>query len=143
MPPFSQDITMGFTSSLLETLMVSRSKVDAFVDAQNAAVDSQVIAHNDRVSQEQALIDEQAKNLATLQLERGLSAANADPVEGLVQRKEELFSQQNKLKEQINKLEDERAMRQKDLEGTISRFTVTLLSLYSNNRQLTSCKILS
>jgi hypothetical protein len=143
MPPFSQDITMGFTSSLLETLMVSRSKVDAFVDAQNAAVDSQVIAHNDRVSQEQALIDEQAKNLATLQLERGLSAANADPVEGLVQRKEELFSQQNKLKEQINKLEDERAMRQKDLEGTISRFTVTLFPLYSNNRQLTLCKILS
>ena len=143
MPPFGQDITMGFTSSLLETLKVSRSKVDSFVEAQNAAVDSQVIAHNKRVSQEQALIDEQAKNLTTLQLERGLSAANADPVEGLVQRKEELFSQQNELKEQIKKLEDERAKRQKDLEGTISRFTVTLFSLKSNNRQLTSCKILS
>jgi hypothetical protein len=134
---------MGFTSSLLETLKVSRSKVDAFVDAQKAGIDSQVIAHNKRVSQEQALIDEQAKNLTTLQLERGLSAANANPVEGLVQRREELFSQQNTLKEQINKLGDERAKRQKDLEGKISRYTVTLFPVHGNRRQLISNTILS
>jgi hypothetical protein len=126
MPPLSQDITLGFSSSLLETLRASRAKVDAFVESQNAAVDSQVIAHNERVSQEQALIDEQLRNLTTLKQERGLCSGNDNPIDGLAQRTDELFSQRNKLREKVNKLEDDRMKQQSELEGRFSPFHVFL-----------------
>jgi len=116
MPPFNEDVSLGFTSSLLETLKASRVKVRAFVEAQNAAVDSEVVAYNQKVSQEQSLIDQLADSLEALKLERGLAAADETP-EGLVQRKEEMLAQQNKLKEQIEKLDKERSKRQKDLEA--------------------------
>ena len=118
MPPFSQDFSLGFSSSLVETLIVSRSKVDAFIEAQKAIIDSQVIAHNNRVSQEQALIDEQANTLMALRLQRGVHDTDTIP-KGLVHRKTGLMTQQQKLKEQIITLQQKRAIQQKDLKGMI------------------------
>ena len=128
MPPFNQDFSLGFSSSLVETLMVSRSKVDAFIEAQKAIIDSEVSAHNKRVSQEQALIDQQATNLVALRLERGLHDADTN-TESLVHRKTDLITQQNRLKEQIITLKQKRAMQQKDLKGVIPLCTSFTFSL--------------
>jgi hypothetical protein len=122
MPPFSEsNISLGFTSSLLDTLRTSRVKLDAYVEDQKSSVGATVAAHEEMVRQEQTSIDQQVQNLLALQQDRGSVSSHANASnqpEGLMQRKNELNNQKNKMKEEVTKLQEEHAKRERNLEGT-------------------------
>mmetsp|Transcript_113085 Transcript_113085/g.316008 ORF Transcript_113085/g.316008 Transcript_113085/m.316008 type:complete len:257 (+) Transcript_113085:84-854(+) len=108
----------GFTSSLLDKLVVSRSKVEEWVQHEKAKADKVAEAYRQQLMQEQAQIDTKVTNLLAVQLERGLSVKNEgeendENAESIAKRKVALEEQRNMLESEVEKLQTEYQTREK------------------------------
>lgn len=102
-----------FTASLLETLASSRLHLNTYVETKKAEVDAQVNEYNNKLSQEEELIQTQKETLKAVQSERGLSS----DAEGIVQRRDQLFEDKNHLEERIQQLQEDAKEQELTLEG--------------------------
>ena len=68
----------GFTSKLRQTLIVSRSKLDEWVEHQKAAADAAASVQQAEISEQQTRIDQAVTHLLSLQLEHGFSVSCGD-----------------------------------------------------------------
>jgi hypothetical protein len=72
MPP---SIELGFTSSLRETLTLSRCKLDEWVEHEKAKADAQAESYRQAHSEQQQRVDRAVTHLLALQLEGGLTVS--------------------------------------------------------------------
>lgn len=112
----------GFTSSLLDKLVVSRSKVEEWVQHEKAKADKVAEAYRQQLMQEQTQIDTKVTNLLAVQLERGLSVKNEgeendENAESIAKRKVALEEQRNMLESEVEKLQTEYQTREKRVKG--------------------------
>jgi hypothetical protein len=113
----------GFTSSLLNSIIVSKSKMSEWSEMEKAKADAVAEAYRQTLLQEQASIDAQAANLLSLQIERGLNVqqseeeASDSKSESIEARKKALGEKQAKLELEIIKLQTECDNRSKRVEG--------------------------
>jgi len=105
MPPHQ-----GLTSTLLETLQESRSKLQKYVEMKKMEVDAEVASYNELLQQEQVELDEAKGCLQSVQTERSSE-------EGMVQRRRQLDQEQAGIKEHIQKLEKKQEQQKLTLEG--------------------------
>jgi len=136
MPPLSFDFhhgerdplttTVGFTSSLMNTLVVSRSKMQQWAEFEKAKADKVAESYRLTLIAEQAAIDEQATNILSVQLERGLKVSDEDESRdnvdvqdnNIVTKKKDLEEEKVSLEEEISKLEQEFENREKRVSDT-------------------------
>lgn len=125
MPPFLEEThtvdefdfppQTGFTSSLMNTIVVSKSKFNDWVGVQKAKIDKDAETYRQQLEHEQQAIDALVTNLLGVQLERGL---NFHPVEG----NGESHNQNNSNRKKS--LEDERQSLTIDIENLQSEFII-------------------
>jgi hypothetical protein len=75
MPP---SIELGFTSSLRETLTLSRYKLDEWVEHEKAKADAQAESYRQAQTEQQQSVDRAVTHLLALQLEGGLTVSEDD-----------------------------------------------------------------
>lgn len=68
-------IELGFTSSLRETLTLSRCKLDEWVEHEKAKADAQAESYRQAQSEQQQRVDRAVTHLLALQLEGGLTVS--------------------------------------------------------------------
>lgn len=113
MPPLAE---LGFTSQLRETLIVSRSKLDDWVEHEKAKADAAAEQFRQTRNVHQQMIDEKITNLLALQLEGGLSVAETNkPVTDSAM--EEIKAQKEAVKAQMVVLEQQLADKKDQIEG--------------------------
>jgi uncharacterized protein YdaT len=112
---------LGFTRSLMDTIVISRSKIDEWVEMEKAKADAVAEDYRQKLISEQASIDAQVANLLSVQLERGLSVQNKDKAknnsESIATRKQALEQQKTALEAEIEKLQVEFDKRDKRVKG--------------------------
>jgi uncharacterized protein YdaT len=111
----------GFTRSLMDAIVISRSKIDEWVEMEKAKADAVAEDYRQKLIAEQASIDAQVANLLAVQLERGLSVQNKDKAkinsESIATRKQALEQKQTALEAEIEKLQVEFDKRDKRVKG--------------------------
>jgi hypothetical protein len=150
MPPLSFDFhhgerdpratTVGITTSLMNTLVVSRSKMQQWAEFEKAKADKVAESYRLHLIEEQAAIDEQATNLLSVQLERGLKVVDGDESHdnidiqdnNIVTKKKDLEEEKVSLEGEISRLEQEFENREKRVSG----------ELYQIDMRKTACILL-
>jgi hypothetical protein len=138
MPPFSSSAEIdlgdrdmrpqtGFTSGLMDTILVSKSNVQRWAEFEKAKADTVAESYRQNLMQEQASIDSQVTSLLAVQMERGLnvhsddsnieSNIDDDKSESLANRKKALEGQQAELEAETMKLQTEHQKREKRVLG--------------------------
>lgn len=111
----------GFTSGLLQKLVVSRSKVEEWVQHEKAKAERVAEEYRQQLMIEKAQIDSKTTTLLAVQLERGLSVKSEgdenDNAESIANRKSALEEQQTLLQSEIEKLKEEYQSREKRVQG--------------------------
>lgn len=113
----------GFTSDLMNKLIVSRSRVKEWVQHEKANAEKEAEAYRQQLLQEQEQIDTKSANLLALQLQRGLSLDNdrendgCTNVESIANQKHGLEEQQKLLESEIEKLKVEFQSRANRVQG--------------------------
>jgi hypothetical protein len=111
----------GFSSELLDKLVMSRSKVEEWVQHEKAKADKVAEDYRQQLMQEQAKVDTKVTNLLAVQLERGLNMKSEgeenDNSESLAKKKVALEEQRTMLESEVEKLEKERQNREKRVKG--------------------------
>lgn len=130
MPPFLGDSSIhhddgneftGFTSGLLNSIVVSKSKMDDWVEYQKAKIDEREASFQLKLEQEQKSIDSLVTNLLGVQLERGLSLRQSEEEESSSQEDENLSHKKKALQEQQTKLDHDLAKLQSELKNREKR----------------------
>jgi hypothetical protein len=134
MPPFSSSAEIdhgdrdmkpqtGFTSGLMDTILVSKSKLQSWAEFEKAKADTVAESFRQNLMQEQASIDSQVTSLLAVQMERGLnvhsddSNIDDDQSESLANQKKALEGQQAALEMETAKLQTEHQKREKRVLG--------------------------
>jgi hypothetical protein len=138
MPPFSSSAEIdlvdrdmrpqtGFTSGLMDTILVSKSNLQRWGEFEKAKADTVAESYRQNLMQEQASIDSQVTSLLAVQMERGLnvhsddsnieSNIDDDQSESLANRKKALEGQQAELETETMKLQTEHQKREKRVLG--------------------------
>lgn len=141
MPPFSsttdveydhhetrpQTATTGFASGLMDTILVSKSKLRNWAEMEKAKADAVAESYRQKLMEEQALIDSKMASLLVVQMERGLNVSSAvvddsssrgdDKAESIANQKCSLEGQKMELETEIAKLQTEYQKRQKRILG--------------------------
>jgi len=111
----------GFSSGLMDKLVVSRSKVEEWVQHEKAKVEKVAEEYRQQLMQEKDVIEKKTATLLAVQLERGLSVKNDgeenDNGESIAKRKNALEEQQNMLESEIGRLKEEFESRKKRVQG--------------------------
>lgn len=129
-------IITGFTANLMETIAVSKSKVQEWVDHEKAKADAASESYRQHLRQQQNNIDSQAAELLAIQLERGMKIESPIPGsgetayheerrssnngDGIATRKQDLENQIAKIQIEVLKLETERDNRDRRVKGKCS-----------------------
>lgn len=120
----------GFTSSLMNSIIVSKSKMSEWAEMEKAKADAVAETYRQTLQQEQATIDAQATNLLSLQIERGLNVqGNKEEMsdnmsESIAARKKILEKTQAMLELEIIKLQTECENREKRVKGKWTIYSV-------------------
>jgi septin family protein len=137
MPPLSFDFhhgesdsraatgTVGFTSSLMNTIVVSRSKMQQWAEFEKAKADKVAESYRLKLLEEQASIDAQTADLLSVQLERGLKVVDGDESQecndiqedNIVSKKHDLEEEKASLQAEISRLEQDFENREKRVSG--------------------------
>jgi hypothetical protein len=113
----------GFTSALLETIALSKSKIEDWAQHEMAKADAVADSYRQRLFQEQAEIDSRLAELLAIQMERGMKIdtdtgeKHEDSV-NIASRKQTLEEQTTTLQIEIMKLTTERDNRERRIRGT-------------------------
>jgi len=112
--------SLGFTSHLRETLVLSRCKLDEWVEHEKERID--VLAESYRAEQKnhQNRIDRAVASLVALQLEGGLSIADKNisvSHRDLTKEKEELLQEQERIKDEIEWLRRDLETKHSQVQG--------------------------
>ena len=111
----------GFSSSLLERLVASRSKVEEWVQHEKAKADKVADDYRQQLMQEQAQIDTKAKSLVAIQQTLGLSVFSEggenDNSASIAKRKIALEEQRAMMESEVEKLAKEYQSREKRVKG--------------------------
>lgn len=113
----------GFTSSLMNSIIVSKSKMSEWAEMEKAKADAVAETYRQTLLQEQASVDAQAANLLSLQIERGLNVQQNEEEtsdsksESIAARKKALEKEQAMLELEIIKLQTECENRNKRVKG--------------------------
>jgi hypothetical protein len=113
----------GFTSSLMNFIIVSKSKMSEWAEMEKAKADAVAETYRQTLLQEQASIDAQAANLLSLQIERGLNVQETEEErsdsksESIAARKKALGKKQTMLELEIITLQTECENRSKRVKG--------------------------
>jgi Chromosome segregation protein Spc25 len=118
----------GFSSALLETIAVSKSKMEEWAQREMAKADAVAESYHQRLLHEQAEIDARSTELLAIQMERGMkiamdtataAASEDESNDNIVSRKQALEEQATALQIEIMKLTTERDNRQRRIRGKI------------------------
>jgi hypothetical protein len=104
---YQQHEPFGFSGQLRQTLFMSRSQLDEWVEEQKAVADAAASVHHADISERQSCIDKSATTLLALQLERGLSVGSNKQEED-----------RDGVKEEVNELRKELSVHSLRIEGT-------------------------
>ena len=114
----------SITSGLMNTILVSKSKVREWAEHEKAKADSVAESYRQKVEEQQAAVDNQATTLLAVQLERGMQFDNkegvdedTDQAESIAARKTSLEEQKHELETEIAKLDDECKSREHRVHG--------------------------
>jgi uncharacterized protein YdaT len=113
----------GFTSSLMNSIIMSKSKMSEWAEMEKAKADTVAETYSQTLQQEQASIDAQATDLLSLQIERGLHVQQNEEEmsdrksESIAARKKALEEKQAMLESEIIKLQTECEYRNKRVKG--------------------------
>jgi len=111
----------GFTSKLLDTIAISKSKMNEWAEREKAKADKDAESYRKKVEEQQASIDSQVSSLLAIQAQRGLkvddTAEDANQVENIATQKTALEEQQRELEDEISKLSIEHQTREKRIKG--------------------------
>jgi primase-polymerase (primpol)-like protein len=131
---------LGFTSHLRESLILSRSKVETWVEHEKAQADAVYERSKQTRASHQHRIDQALTNLLALQLEGGLAVSETESTtkkeKNLAARKEELLREQEAVESEIASLAKKQAQRKAQLQGTYSQTAVNLLRTILSVRTL-------
>ena len=122
----------GFTSSLINSIIVSKSKMSEWAEMEKAKADAVAETYRQTLRQEQASIDAQAANLLSLQIERGLNVQENEEEmsdnksESIAARKKVLEKNQAMLELEIIKLQTECENRKKGVKGKLPIFSCVI-----------------
>jgi hypothetical protein len=112
----------GFTSSLMDTIIVSKSKHNDWAEIQKANIDKEAESYRQMLEQEQKCIDSLVTNLLGVQLERGLNihpddGSDENHARNLSNRKNALEDEEAKLELDLQQLKSEFITREKRVQG--------------------------
>jgi len=113
----------GFTTDLMNTLIASRSKVEKWVQHEQAKAEREAEEYRQQLLQEQKQIDGMSADLLALQVQRGLSVSRSgeenedENLESMAHQKQALEKQQVLLESEIRKLQSSLEVRQKRVQG--------------------------
>lgn len=113
MPPFSSS-ELGFTSSLRETLTLSRCKLDEWVENEKAKADVSAESYRQNLSAQQQHVDRTVTHLLALQLEGGLTVNEDERAEA----KKSMVNEKEAVGEEIEALQQELEERTERVKGT-------------------------
>jgi hypothetical protein len=125
---------VGFTNKLRQTLIVTRSVLDEWVELQKAAADALAAVQQAGMAEQQSRVDQVITHLLTLQLEQGLSVDQSktkrftDGNVVLEQKKENIIHQIDQLNKQL-------------LDSELKIQDLKLEHVYQKDRALTARKI--
>ena len=114
MPPFAE---LGFTSELRQTLIVSRAKLDEWIELQKAEADAVCEQYRQTRSLHQQRLDQTVTSLLAAQLESGLSVAETSGSSANSQKKQDFLEKQQQIREQIAKYQAKLSEKQALVEG--------------------------
>lgn len=138
MPSQGNNVNLGFTASLLDTIAASKEKFETWVDFEIKQADSRAESFHKTLQQEQHSIDEKVKELMSMQQEMGLEYGtdnsnqpivekkdttncdvndNAGHRTNIASRKKELEEKVDKAQKDVSKLEKEKENKQKRAQG--------------------------
>jgi hypothetical protein len=133
MPPLSEHVPLGgystvrpqigFTSSLTDSLVACRSKMQKWAENEKAKADQVAESYRQSLLQEQASIDSQMTTLLAVQLERGLNVdqqqnSSDNQIESSISTRKQVLEEQRKVLEvEISKLQTEYQNREKRVRG--------------------------
>ncbi|KAL3917634.1 MAG: hypothetical protein SGILL_004624 [Bacillariaceae sp.] len=111
--------SLGFTSNLMETIAVSKSKMNEWARHEKAKADATAESYRQRLMQEQAVIDAKSTELLAVQMERGMKLeaqndddASQDTADNIASRKQALEEETSAVQMEIMKLQTEKENRQ-------------------------------
>jgi glucan-binding YG repeat protein len=111
---------LGFTSHLRESLLLSRSRVETWVEHEKAQADAVYERSKQTRASHQHRIDQALTNLLALQLEGGLAVSETESTtkieKNLAARKEELLREQEAVESEIASLAKKQAQRKAQLQ---------------------------
>lgn len=121
----------GFSLALLETIEVSKAKMDRWVEIQKAKIDEEAAEYNRQLEKEQREIDELTSKIMRAQFERGSRMRpdedeDQNHTENLENRKAMLEIEQTQLAFKIDSLKMECKNRKKRVEGMEKRCMMTM-----------------
>ncbi|KAG7361399.1 chromosome segregation protein Spc25 [Nitzschia inconspicua] len=117
--------SIGFSSALLETIAVSKLKMEGWAQNEMAKADAVAESYRQRLLQEQAEIDARSTELLAIQMERGMRINNNENStsseeesndNNIVSRKQALEEQVTAIQIEIMKLTTERDNRQRRIQ---------------------------
>ncbi|KAG7355813.1 chromosome segregation protein Spc25 [Nitzschia inconspicua] len=117
--------SIGFSSALLETIAVSKLKMEGWAQNEMAKADAVAESYRQRLLQEQADIDARSTELLAIQMERGMRINNKENStnseeesndNNIVSRKQALEEQVTAIQIEIMKLTTERDNRQRRIQ---------------------------
>lgn len=122
----------GFTSTLLDTIAASKSKIEEWAKYEKAKADKAAEDYRQKLMKEQAQIDSKATDLLAIQLDRGLTVKSNpeenDTAESVAQKLNSLEEQQGFLESEIEKLKEEYQSREKRVKGN---FSIVIMSIWA------------
>mmetsp|Transcript_26062 Transcript_26062/g.57106 ORF Transcript_26062/g.57106 Transcript_26062/m.57106 type:complete len:283 (+) Transcript_26062:124-972(+) len=115
---------LGFTAPLIESISSFKSKIETWVEHEKSTTDARAQSYNNQLVQQQALIDSQVVELASVQRDRGMHDATLEGeeenddnrenhAENIATRKKALEDESTKIQVEIMKLKLERDNREK------------------------------
>jgi hypothetical protein len=116
----------GFTSALLETIVISKSKIEVWAQHELAKADAVAESYRQCLIQEQAEIDSRLTEHLAIQIERGMkidkdTVVNQENSDNIVAQKQALEEQTTALQIEIMKLTTELDNRERRIRGTRAR----------------------
>ena len=127
--------SLGFTSNLMETIAVSKSKMEEWARHEKAKADAVAEAYRQRLMQEQAVIDAKSTELLAVQMERGMKLETADDeasqntADNIASRKQALEEETSAVQMEIMKLKTEKENRQERVKSKNFLLEVEAISI--------------
>ena len=129
---------LGFTAPLIESISSFKSKIETWAEHEKSNTDARARSYNNQMVQQQALIDSQVIELASVQRDRGMDDAtlkgeeeNGDNrenhSENIASRKKALEDESTKIQVEILKLKVERDNRERRVNGKFLTTTKLLI----------------